>query len=291
MPEKLRKMCTKEDIQLVECPRDAIQGLHSWIPTEKKIAYLNHLMDSQLFHSIDFGSFVSPKAVPQMQDSASVAQGIQKKGKTKLSAVVLNERGAETALALHHIDRLGFPFSISETFQQRNANASIGSSFERVEAIQQLLMQKQQLMIYISMAFGNPYGDPWNRELVEQWIEKLASLGIKHFSLADTTSAATIETIQHVFAHIQNTFPGLSLSIHLHSRPEEAAVKIEAAYAAGCRIFEGALLGYGGCPFAQDDLVGNIPTELLLTKFNKASLQQVQDLQAKFQTLLHDHDL
>ena len=281
----------EENIQLIECPRDAIQGLHTWIPTEKKIAYINHLMDSQLFHSIDFGSFVSAKAVPQMQDSTAVLEGIIKKENTKLSAVVLNERGAEAACDLEKIDVLGFPFSISETFQQRNAHATMMESFLRVQSIKGLVSDKQELMLYISMAFGNPYGDAWSFGVVEDWVAKLASLGIQRFSLADTTAEARVERIEALFSRIKLTFPDLTFSIHLHSHPAQAPVKIEAAYAAGCRIFEGAMLGYGGCPFAQDELVGNIPMELLLAKYKEVSKDSITDLQASFQALIRNDDI
>ena len=281
-------MWSKEDhIRLIECPRDAIQGIPHFIPTAKKIDYINLLFDSGLFFCIDFGSFVSPKAVPQMQDTIRVLDGIEKKNSTKLLAIVLNEKGAEIARPLDKIDFLGYPFSISETFQQRNANCTIQESFERVKAIRDMVEQgRQQLVIYISMAFGNPYADPWSTELVLTWIERLAALGVRHFSIADTTGEASAEDVGIVFQWVKATFPDLLFSIHLHSRPESAVLKIEAAYEAGCRTFEGTFLGYGGCPLAQDDLVGNIPTEFLLNQFEYSHEVDIQILQRAFQHLV-----
>src|SRR5690606_15553493 len=280
-------MSNNETIQFIECPRDAIQGMAQFIPTKKKIIYLNQLMDSYLFDCIDFGSFVSPKTVPQMQDTAEVLEGIEKNNKTKLLAIIANEKGAETAKLLDKIDFLGYPFSISETFQQRNANSTIAESFQRVKNIQNgLVSGKQELVVYISMAFGNPYGDPWDTDLVLEWMEKLVGLGISRFSIADTTSEASSEDIKMLFTLIKHTFPNLDLSLHLHSRPENALLKIEAGYEAGCRVFEGAIMGYGGCPFAQDDLVGNIPTEMLLRRFMNVDEDKIQWLLGGFQEMI-----
>ncbi len=280
-------MFHKETIQLIECPRDAIQGIKSFIPTAKKITYINQLMESNVFDCIDFGSFVSPKAVPQMQDTVQVLEGLEKKNDTKLLAIIANERGAEIVKPLPNIDFLGYPFSISETFQQRNANSTVEQSFQRIEHIKNIMVGgRQELVVYISMAFGNPYNDPWNTDLVLNWIEKLSALGISRFSIADTTSEATPESIKMLFTLIKHTFPKLEFSIHLHSRAENALLKIEAAYEAGCRIFEGAIMGYGGCPFAQDDLVGNIPMEMLLHRFKKLNENEMQALLAGFQELI-----
>lgn len=280
-------MFNKETIQLIECPRDAIQGIKSFIPTAKKITYINQLMESNVFDCIDFGSFVSPKAVPQMQDTVQVLEGLEKKNDTKLLAIIANERGAEIAKPLPNIDFLGYPFSISETFQQRNANSTVEQSFQRIEHIKNIMVGgRQELVVYISMAFGNPYNDPWNTDLVLDWIEKLSALGISRFSIADTTSEATPESIKMLFTLIKHTFPKLEFSIHLHSRAENALLKIEAAYGAGCRIFEGAIMGYGGCPFAQDDLVGNIPMEMLLHRFKTLNENEMQALLAGFQELI-----
>lgn len=280
-------MSYKKGIYLVDCPRDAIQGLAPVIPTEKKIAYINQLIQSELFDCIDFGSFVSPKAVPQMADTANVVEGIEKPNKTKLLAIIANEKGAEIGSTFPKIDFLGYPFSISETFQRRNTNAGIDESFERVKRIQDILSKtNQKLVIYISMAFGNPYGDPWHKELISDWIDQLQRLGISTFSIADTTAEATPERIKEVLLHTKAQFPLLEMRVHLHSRKENALAKIDAAYESGCRQFEGAILGYGGCPFAQDSLVGNIPSELLLSRFKRSSAEKIQPLLQGFRDML-----
>lgn len=274
-------------INLVECPRDAIQGIEDFISTEKKITYINALLESNLFEYIDFGSFVSPKAVPQMQDTMAVLERLEKKNSTRLLSIVVNEKGAEIANQLSKIDYLGYPFSISETFQMRNTNTNIATSFSRVQYIANLVSSsKQELVVYISMAFGNPYGDSWNEELVFHWVERLASLGVNRFSIADTTSEANVHQITSLFSQLYDRFPTLDFSIHLHSRVESALLKIEAAYEAGCRRFEGAFLGYGGCPFAKDDLVGNIPTELLLDRFNISNYEERTNLMVGFQNMI-----
>lgn len=276
-----------KQIELIECPRDAIQGLSGVISTDKKIAYINSLIESALFTCIDFGSFVSPKAVPQMQDSASVLEGLVKSNDTKLLAIIANERGAEAALSFHKLDFLGFPFSISETFQLRNANATIAHSFRRVQYIADMLArQSQELVIYISMAFGNPYGDHWDSDVVLEWVEKLAALGVKRFSIADTTSMAVPKQIHTLFKLLLAEFPELEFSAHFHSRTEDALSKVTAAHEAGCQRFEGALLGFGGCPFAQDDLVGNVPTELLLDYFKGIKSKEIHKLLEGFQELI-----
>lgn len=281
-------MLSNKRIDLIECPRDAIQGIRDFIPTERKIAYINQLLASGLFEYIDFGSFVSAKAVPQMSDTAAVLEGLEK-GDTKLLAIIANKQGAEMGASFEKIDFLGYPFSISETFQKRNANSTIAESFERVQLICDLLQNRnQELVVYISMAFGNPYGDVWHEDIVLQWMEKLAALGIRRFSIADTTSEASVESIASLFELIAGNFAHLSLSMHLHARVEEALLKINAAYGAGCRRFEGAFLGYGGCPFAKDDLVGNIPTELLLDRFKRSTLEQNMKLMEAFQYMIRN---
>lgn len=279
-------MSNSSEIQLIECPRDAIQGIGGFIPTGKKITYINELLASGLFDYIDFGSFVSPKAVPQLADTVEVLEGLEK-GKTKLLAIVANERGAQAASVLEKIDYLGYPFSISETFQQRNANSSVYESFERVKGICDLIQgNKQELVVYISMAFGNPYGDLWHEDLVIEWMDRLSTLGIKRFSIADTTSEASADAISSLYRLVAKEFSNVDLSLHLHARVEEALLKVEAGYNAGCRRFEGAFLGYGGCPFAKDDLVGNIPMELLLDRFEKGNLEQNVKLMDAFQTMI-----
>lgn len=222
-----------------------------------------------------------------MQDTAQVLENIENKNETKLLAIIANEKGAEIAQAYDKIDFLGYPFSISETFQQRNANSTVAQSYQRVEHIKNIIASgKQELIVYISMAFGNPYSDLWNTDLVLEWIEKLSELGISRFSIADTTSEASPERVKILFTLLKHTFPELEYSIHLHSRAENAMLKIEAAHEAGCRIFEGAIMGYGGCPFAQDDLVGNIPMEMLLHRFKNPKGNKIQGLLTEFQNLI-----
>jgi hydroxymethylglutaryl-CoA lyase len=261
----------KEEIILVDCPRDAIQGILHPISAQKKANHINKLLESEVFDWIDFGSFVSPKAVPQMSDTAEVLKllGFKNK-KTKLLAIVVNEKGAETASLFPEITYLGYPFSISESFQKRNTNAGIEESFSRLKNINEIAKNaSKEVVVYISMAFGNPYGDIWSQELVVEWIGKIKALGIKEFSLADTTAEAEISDIATLFKKCIHEFPELRIGSHFHSKKEDSLTKIKAAYAAGCRKFDGALMGYGGCPFAKDDLVGNIPSEDLLDFFER----------------------
>ncbi|MBE8721452.1 beta/alpha barrel domain-containing protein [Sphingobacterium pedocola] len=281
-------MLSKSDIQLVDCPRDAIQGIADFISTEKKARYINQLIESKLFDYIDFGSFVSSKAVPQMKDTSSLIDLIQKDDHTQLIAIIANEKGAEIGSQFEKIDYLGYPFSISETFQQRNTNSSISESFGKVVACKKIIdsTPAQQLLIYISMAFGNPYGDKWHTDIVLEWIEKLKELGIRRFSIADTTSEASPLVIKELLGILFVNFPELEFSIHLHSGANSALLKVNAAYDAGCKTFEGAMLGYGGCPFALDDLVGNIPSELLLDRFGRGSLAERTPLLVGFQELI-----
>lgn len=280
-------MSKLEKVQLVDCPRDAIQGIKEFIPTAKKIAYINQLAASGYFEFIDFGSFVSPKAVPQMEDTGALLAGIEKKD-SKLIAIIANVQGAERGSQHQEIDFLGYPFSISETFQKRNTNKSSIEAFQAVETAKNLMAQagSQELMVYLSMAFGNPYGDIWHSDLILAWMEKLHAIGIRKFSLADTTAEATPEMVKDLFTLVKKNFPALELSIHLHSRVENALIKVETAYEAGCRIFEGAMMGYGGCPFAQDDLVGNIPSEILLRKFKDPQTDEILNLLQGFQQLI-----
>ncbi|WP_211357567.1 hydroxymethylglutaryl-CoA lyase [Sphingobacterium allocomposti] len=279
-----------DKVQLVDCPRDAIQGIHSFIPTGKKVAYLQRLIDSGLFDFLDFGSFVSAGAVPQMADSEDVVRAIGGKSATKLIAIIANERGAHTGKKYSAIDYLGYPFSMSETFQRRNTNRSIDEAFDTVKRCQEILDGGPALMIYVSMAFGNPYGDTWDPDIVLGWMEKLSNVGIGKFSIADTTAEASPEQIEQLFGQVRMEFPDAELSIHLHSRPANALSKVEAAYKAGCRIFEGAIMGYGGCPFAQDDLVGNIPSELLINRFGRSGHIAIDLLMDEFQQMLR-HEL
>ncbi len=255
-------------IELIECPRDAMQGLKTFIPSAVKAAYLQQLLACN-FHTLDFGSFVSPKAIPQMRDTAAVLEQLDlSQSKTKLLAIVANSRGAENALEHPEIDYLGYPFSVSETFQLRNTNATLAESCERVARIQELVSAKdKELVLYLSMGFGNPYGDPWNVEVVEQWVSKLSTWGIRIFQLSDTIGVSTAENISYLFSSLIPRYPALSFGAHLHTTPSSWEPKVAAAAAAGCRRFDGALKGFGGCPMAKDELTGNMPTENLLHYF------------------------
>lgn len=282
----------KTVIKLVECPRDAIQGIKHFIPTEKKIKYINLLLKSNLFDTIDFGSFVSPKAIPQMADTAEVVRGLDlNQTKTKLLAIIANERGAMEACQFEQISYLGYPFSISETFQLRNTNATLAESLERVKAIQEIVEKTdKQLVIYISMGFGNPYGDEWNAEIAIRWVDELQKLGIKLFSLSDTVGVATPESIKYLFENLIPKYPNLEFGVHLHTTPDTSQEKVETAHTAGCRRFDGAMLGYGGCPMAADELVGNMPMESLLP-LSDASLRSkgesnIEYLLTAFQELI-----
>ena len=256
-------------IKLTECPRDAMQGIKHFIPTETKINYINKLLKVG-FYALDFGSFVSPEAIPQMAYTSKVIEKINLNGtKTKLISIVANERGANDALVYEQINCLGFPFSISETFQKRNTNSTIEQSLVRVEKIQSLCVSKnRELIIYISMGFGNKYGDPYSPEIAEQWVEKLEQLGIKTFMLSDTVGVAKPEIITQLFTTLIPKYPNLEIGAHLHTAPHNWKEKIEAAYNAGCARFDSVIRGYGGCPMAEDDLIGNMPTENLLNYFN-----------------------
>lgn len=276
-------------MKIIECPRDAIQGLHDFIPTHKKIAYINQLLSSNLFDTIDFGSFVSPKAIPQMADTKALVEGLDMSTtETKLLAIIANERGAAEASAYEQITYLGYPFSVSETFQLRNTNATIAESLERVKGIQEICEKaNKELVIYISMGFGNPYGDLWNAEIVLNWVSQLKQLGIKIFSLSDTVGIATPENISYLFQNLIPRYPDLEFGAHLHTTPDTWKEKIESAYWAGCRRFDGAILGYGGCPMAADELVGNMPTENLLIFNENIDFDKINDLKMAFQNLIN----
>ncbi|WP_293886161.1 MULTISPECIES: hydroxymethylglutaryl-CoA lyase [unclassified Sphingobacterium] len=277
----------RDQVVLVDCPRDAIQGLHSFIDTDKKIKHINTLIDSGLFDVIDFGSFVSPKAIPQLADTKAVLKGIRKSERVKLLAIVANLRGVIEAVQEEKIDYLGYPFSISETFQLRNTNMDLAASYQQVKEMTALAAAyHKSLVVYISMAFGNPYNDPWSPVLVKEWIEKLIDLGIREFALADTTSEADANQIAELFNAVNARFPTFDIGAHFHASRAESLAKIEAAYIAGCRKFEGALLGYGGCPFAKNDLVGNIPSELLLHYFRRGTDAEIDTLEHSFRQLI-----
>ena len=259
-----------DSIKLIECPRDAMQGIKDFIPTERKVEYIN----SQLkvgFDTIDFGSFVSPKAIPQMADTADVLRSLELGiSNSKLLAIVANPRGAEEASVFDEINYLGFPFSVSETFQQRNTNSSIEQSMERVEEIQNLCIKTgKELVVYISMGFGNPYDDPYDEDIVFEWINRLVSMDIKTISLADTVGIATAEQVFDMTSYLVESLPGVEIGVHLHSTPDNWKEKLEAAVKAGCKRFDGALKGIGGCPMADDELVGNMNSELMIRYFKE----------------------
>lgn len=261
-------------VKLIECPRDAMQGLHDFIPTDTKAEYINQLLKVG-FDTIDFGSFVSPKAIPQLKDTAEVLNKLNlSTTKSKLLAIVANQRGAEDACNFEEINYLGFPFSISETFQQRNTNSSISESLVRVADIQGLCKKNnKELVVYISMAFGNPYGDEWNSDIVIEWTKKLADLGIKTIALSDTIGVSNPENIKYLFSNIIPEFNNVEIGAHLHTTPDTWEEKVNAAYQNGCKRFDGAIKGFGGCPMAEDDLTGNMPTENLINYFNQNKIE------------------
>ncbi|MEK7224792.1 MAG: hydroxymethylglutaryl-CoA lyase [Bacteroidota bacterium] len=260
-------------VKLVECPRDAMQGWKTLIPTEKKIGYINSLLKVG-FDTIDFGSFVSPKTIPQMADTSEVFRGLELGSvSTKLLAIVANSRGAEAASVFDEITYLGFPFSVSETFQQRNTNSSIQESLGRVEDIQNLCIKTgKQLVVYLSMGFGNPYGDRYDEEVVFEWVNKLVAMDIGIISLADTVGLATPQQVYEMTAYLVESLPGTEIGVHLHSTPENWQEKLEAAVKAGCKRFDGALKGIGGCPMADDELVGNMNSEWMIDYFEQHNM-------------------
>ncbi|MBL6729702.1 MAG: hydroxymethylglutaryl-CoA lyase [Bacteroidia bacterium] len=253
-------------VYLTECPRDAMQGIKAFIPTATKVRYLQTLLRVG-FDILDFGSFVSHKAVPQMSDTHQVVQQLDLSNTaTKLLAIVANERGAADALAYPQIDFLGYPFSISENFQMRNTNKTIEDSIDVLERIiSQVTKANKELVVYLSMGFGNPYGDPWSPALVAEWVEKLAQRGVERISLSDTVGVAQPKIISSLFEHLLHSHPQVYFGAHLHANPNEATSKIEAAFNGGCRAFDSAIRGLGGCPMAKDELTGNVPTEKLIS--------------------------
>lgn len=262
-----------EDLKLIECPRDAMQGIKEFIPTDLKADYINQILAAG-FHTVDFGSFVSPKAIPQMRDTAELLEKLNP-SKSKLLAIVANERGANDASQFDRIDYLGYPFSVSEEFQQRNTNASIEESFHRVEAIQKIAQaSNKELVLYLSMGFGNPYGEEWHPDIVTDWAEKLyTKLDVKIQALSDTIGVADTDTVKSVFETLIPSLTNVEFGAHLHTIPENAAGLVESAYTAGCRRFDGAIKGFGGCPMAKDDLTGNMPTERMLEWFEANNVE------------------
>ena len=267
-------MSNNQTLQLIECPRDAMQGWPQMIPAFQKVAYLNALLHVG-FHTIDFGSFVSPKAIPQMADTREVLEALDlSASRSGLLAIVANTRGAQDATAAETIRSIGFPFSVSETFQRRNTNSTIEHSFGTVREIQEICVKKdRELVIYLSMGFGNPYGDPWSEELVLGWAEKIAALGVRTISLADTVGLAEPEQVATLTGTLINALPEVRIGVHLHAKEENRLAKLEAAFQAGCRRFDGALKGIGGCPMAGDKLVGNMDTEFIIQFLESQGLE------------------
>jgi hydroxymethylglutaryl-CoA lyase len=257
-----------KSIKIIECPRDAMQGIKQFIPTARKVAYIQSLLRVG-FDTIDFGSFVSPKAIPQMQDTFEVlAQLDLSQTQSKLLAIIANTRGAIAAAKHKEIQYLGFPFSISENFQMRNTHKTIAESLITLQEILEIADKNgKEVVAYLSMGFGNPYGDPWNVEIVGNWTEKLSNMGVKILSLSDTIGSSTPEVIHYLFSNLIPKYPEIEFGAHLHTTPDRWFEKIEASFSAGCRRFDGAIQGFGGCPMATDTLTGNMPTEKLLSYF------------------------
>ena len=263
-----------ESPKIIECPRDAMQGIKTFIPTTAKVNYLQFLLEVG-FHSLDFGSFVSHRAVPQMRDTAKVLDQLDLSDtKTKLLAIVANLRGAETALCFEQIEYIGFPFSISENFQMRNTHKTISESLHTLEQIKELTDKcNKTLVVYLSMGFGNPYGDPWSIDVVSKWVERLAQMEVKIISLSDTVGQAVLKDISYLYSTLIPVFPSIEFGAHFHTHPNKGYDKLTAAFDAGCRRFDGAINGFGGCPMASDALVGNMPTEKLITFFADRGIQ------------------
>ncbi|WP_298420486.1 hydroxymethylglutaryl-CoA lyase [uncultured Kordia sp.] len=257
-----------ENIKIIECPRDAMQGIKMFIPTEKKVQYIQSLLRVG-FDTIDFGSFVSPKAIPQMVDTAEVLSKLDlTTTKSKLLAIVANVRGANDASIHPEIQYLGYPFSISENFQMRNTHKTIAQSIETLQEILNIAAKtNKEVVAYLSMGFGNPYGDPWNVEIVGEWTEKLSNMGVKILSLSDTIGSSTPDVIDYLYSNLIPKYPEIEFGAHLHTTPSSWHEKIDAAYKAGCRRFDGAIQGFGGCPMAKDELTGNMPTEKMVSYF------------------------
>jgi hydroxymethylglutaryl-CoA lyase len=257
-----------KSIKIIECPRDAMQGIKSFIPTSEKVAYIQSLLRVG-FDTIDFGSFVSPKAIPQMIDTAEVlAQLDLSQTKSKLLAIIANTKGAELASKHKEIQYLGYPFSISENFQMRNTHKTIAESLVTLQEILDIAnATDKEVVAYLSMGFGNPYGDPWNVEIVAEWTERLSNMGVKILSLSDTVGSSTPEMIEYLFSNLIPQYLDIEFGAHLHTTPDKWFEKVNAAYKGGCLRFDGAIQGFGGCPMAKDDLTGNMPTEKLLSYF------------------------
>ena len=259
-----------QQVKLIECPRDAMQGIKDWIPTSLKAQYIQALLRCG-FDTIDFGSFVSPKAIPQMKDTAELLSMLDlSKTESKLLSIVANVRGAQDAVKHEEIQYLGYPFSISENFQMRNTHKTIAESIAALDEILNIAdKSKKEVVAYLSMGFGNPYGDPWNVDIVSEWTEKLSKMGVKILSLSDTIASSTPEVIAYLFSNLIPAYSAIEFGAHLHTTPDKWHEKVNAAFKAGCNRFDGAIKGYGGCPMAKDELTGNMPTEKLLSYFTE----------------------
>ena len=257
-----------QNVKIIECPRDAMQGVRDWIPTKEKAQFIQSLLDCG-FDTIDFGSFVSTKAIPQMKDTSELLSLLDLSStESQLLAIVANIRGAKDAAMYDQIDYLGYPFSISENFQMRNTHKTIAQSIETLKEILNLADSKNKKVVaYLSMGFGNPYGDPWNINIVGEWTEKLSNMGVKTLSLSDTVGSSTPEIITYLFSELITKYPSIEFGAHLHTTTTKWKENVSAAYLAGCRRFDGAIQGFGGCPMAKDDLTGNMPTEKILSYF------------------------
>lgn len=269
----------KQSLKIIECPRDAMQGIKMFIPTEKKVQYIQSLLRVG-FDTIDFGSFVSPKAIPQMVDTSEVLAKLDlSKTTSKLLAIIANTRGAQDAAQHKEINYLGFPFSISENFQMRNTHKTIAESIVTLNEILEIAdTSGKEVVVYISMGFGNPYGDPWNVDIVGEWTEKLATMGVRILSLSDTVGTSDPETIDYLFSNLIPKYPHIEFGAHLHTTPSTWFEKVDAAHKAGCMRFDGAIQGFGGCPMAKNELTGNMPTERLLSYFTQQKLNNLNAL-------------
>ncbi len=269
----------KKPVKIIECPRDAMQGIKQFIPTEQKVQFIQSLLRVG-FDTIDFGSFVSSKAIPQMVDTAEVLSKLDlSKTTSKLLAIVANLRGAEDACKHEQIDYLGYPFSISENFQMRNTHKTISQSVLILNDILNISdKNNKEVVAYLSMGFGNPYGDPWNVDIVGDWTERLNKMGVKILSLSDTVGSSDPETIENLFSNLIPKYPNIEFGAHLHTTPNTWFKKIDAAYRSGCRRFDGAIQGFGGCPMAKDELTGNMPTEKMLSYFTTKKAHNLNSL-------------
>jgi len=270
-----------QNVKIIECPRDAMQGIKDWIPTAEKAQFIQSLLSCG-FDTIDFGSFVSPRAIPQMRDTAELISLLDfSKSNSKLLSIIANVRGAQDAVKFTEIDYLGYPFSISENFQMRNTHKTIAQSIDLLNEVLNIADSKSKTVVaYLSMGFGNPYGDPWNLEIVGEWTEKLASMGVKIISLSDTIGSSNPETITYLFTELIPKYPHIEFGAHLHTQPHNWYGRIDAAYKSGCRRFDSAIKGFGGCPMAKDDLTGNMATENLISYFDKKELSLGIDKEA-----------